>query len=108
MKLKIVTVQVVLLLSISVAAMAQNSNPGIPKGAQVDRPDSPEESGHGTIPPAISAHVLSNTPAAMASPANIPGGLYHVGNGYLSCPDVLPLTDGRPNLSGCTYRKDTH
>jgi hypothetical protein len=36
MKLKIVTVQVVLLLSISTAALAQNSNPQLPRGAQVD------------------------------------------------------------------------
>jgi hypothetical protein len=97
-----------LLCSISVAAMAQNSPSSIPKGAQVDRPDAPEESGHGVMAPPIGAHEVPNTPSAMATPANIPGGLYHIGNGYLSCPDVLPLTDGRPNLSGCTYRKEMH
>ena len=78
-----------LLCSISTVAMAQSS------GGQA-------------IPTPIGAHEVPNTPSAMASPANIPGGLYHVGNGYLSCPDVLPLSDGRPNLSGCTYRKDMH
>jgi hypothetical protein len=105
---KLIVIIPTMLFVFSGAARAQTGNPEIPHGAQIDRPDSPEESGRGTIPPAISAHVLSNTPAAMATPANIPGGLYRVGNGYLSCPDVLPLTDGRPNLSGCTYRKEMH
>jgi hypothetical protein len=38
----------------------------------------------------------------------MPGGLYRIGNGYLSCPDTLPITNGQPNLRSCTYVKEVH
>jgi hypothetical protein len=54
----------------------------------------------------IGAHVISaSTPAAMPSPDTIPGGLYRLGNGYLTCPGSAPLTNGQPNLRSCVYVK---
>jgi hypothetical protein len=48
-------------------------------------------------------------PAAVPSPDTMPGGgLYRLGNGYLSCPDNLQLMDGHPNLRSCVYVKDLH
>jgi ATP-dependent exoDNAse (exonuclease V) alpha subunit len=35
-----------------------------------------------------------------------PGGLYRLGNGYLSCPESVPMTAGQPNLRSCTYIKE--
>jgi hypothetical protein len=87
-KMNIVSMTI-MALTLGSIAMGQNFNPEIPKGVQVDRPDAPEESEHGMIPPPIGAHMLSNTPSAMASPATMPGGLYRLGNGYLSCPEVI-------------------
>jgi hypothetical protein len=72
MKSKIAIVQVVLGLSISVAALAQNS------GSQA-------------VPSPIGAHEVANTPSAMETPATLPGGLYRLANGFLSCPDTLYL-----------------
>jgi hypothetical protein len=89
---------ITLLCSISGAAWAQNSNPGIPKGAQVDCPDAPSESLHGVMP----------VPLPESSPATIPGGLYRLANGFMSCPDTLYLMSGQPNLRTCTYVKDLH
>ena len=66
--------------------------------AQTDQP----------IPPPIGAHVLSTTPSAMATPATMPGGLYRLGNGYLSCPETIPMINGRPNLSACMFVKEMH
>ena len=66
--------------------------------AQTDQP----------IPSPIGAHVLSITPSAMASPATMPGGLYRLGNGYLSCPETIPMINGQPNLRACNYVKDVH
>ena len=106
---KLITIQMIALaLTLGSIALAQNFNSEIPKGAQVDRPDAPEESGHGVIPPPIGAHMLSNTPSAMASPAIMPGGLYRLGNGYLSCPERVPMINGQPNLSACNFVKEMH
>jgi hypothetical protein len=89
MKKSLIIPVVAPLLSISTAALAQNS------GGQA-------------IPAPIGAHEVPNTPSAMASPSTMPGGLYRLGNGYLSCPDTLPVTNGQPNLRSCTYVKDVH
>jgi hypothetical protein len=105
-KTNLIVAVAMLLCSISTVALAQNS--GIPKGAQVDRPDAPEESMHGAMAPPIGAHVLPDTPSARATPSTMPGGLYRLGNGYLNCPDTLPVMNGRPNLRSCTYVKDVH
>jgi hypothetical protein len=47
-------------------------------------------------------------PAAEPSPDTMPGGLYRLGNGYLSCPDPVPMSNGQPNLRACSYVKDLH
>ena len=36
------------------------------------------------------------------------GGLYRLANGYISCPEVIPMINGQPNLRACTYVKDVH
>jgi hypothetical protein len=45
------------------------------------------------IPSPIGAHVLVNTPTSMATPQTMPGGLYRLVNGYLNCPDAVPMTN---------------
>ena len=60
------------------------------------------------IPTPIGAHEVPNTPAAMASPSTMPGGLYRLGKRFLICPDTLYLMSGQPNLRVCTYVKDVH
>jgi hypothetical protein len=68
-----------------------------------------QSSGGQAVPaPSALINVLPNTPSAMASPTTIPGGLYRLANGYLSCPDTLYLMSGQPNLRNCTYVKDVH
>ena len=74
---------------------------GSSKGAQVDRPDTPEESMHDVILPPIDSCVADHT-SGNGITGNHAGGLYRLGNGYLSCPEVIPMTNGQPNLSGCT------
>ena len=74
MRKVIIVPMTIMALTLGSIALAQNLNPEIPKGAQIDRPDAPEESVHGVIPPPIGVHMLSNTPAAMASTSTMPGG----------------------------------
>jgi hypothetical protein len=45
-------------------------------------------------------------PMAEASPSTMPGGLCRLANGYLNCPDAVPMTNGQPNLRSCTYIKE--
>jgi hypothetical protein len=47
-------------------------------------------------------------PDAQPSPATMPSGLYRLGNAYLNRPDMVPITNGQPNLRSCTYVKDVH
>jgi hypothetical protein len=70
-------------------AMAQNSGPSSP------RP-----------PMARSDAANGRMPEARATPGSMPGGLYRLGNGYLSCPESVPMTDGQPNLRSCIYVKE--
>jgi hypothetical protein len=67
MKKSLIIPVVAPLLSISTAALAQNS------GGQA-------------IPAPIGAHEVANTPSAMASPPTIPGGLYRLSNGLCCSP----------------------
>jgi hypothetical protein len=89
MKKSLIIPVVAMLCSISMVALAQSS------GSQA-------------VPSPIGAHEVANTPSAMETPATIPGGLYRLANGFLSCPDTLPVTNGKPNLRSCTYVKDVH
>jgi hypothetical protein len=88
MKKTIIIPAAVLLCSMSAVALAQ--------------------SGGQAVPAPIGASVRPDVPAAMATPSTMPGGLYRLANGYLSCPDSLPITNGQPNLRSCTYVKDLH
>jgi hypothetical protein len=92
MKTKVTIISLVLSL-LGGVAMAQNSNPQIPRGAQVDSADSSSEG-------------IGPMPDAQPPPATIPGGLYRLENGYLSCPDTLPMNNGQPNLRACKYIKE--
>jgi hypothetical protein len=80
-----------LLLGIGSMAMAQNSGPSIPRPPM-----------GGSDPSNVTTRLM---PGVRSTPASIPGGLYRLANGYLSCPETLPLTDGQPNLRSCTYIK---
>jgi hypothetical protein len=81
-----------LLLAISSIVMAQNSGPSIRRPAMA-----------GSDPSNVTTRPM---PGVRSTPASIPGGLYRLANGYLSCPETLLLTDGQPNLRSCTYIKE--
>jgi hypothetical protein len=92
MKKTILILAVSLLLEISGMAMAQNSGPSIPRVPMA-----------GSDP----ANDITRTMLEVRStPASMPGGLYRLGNGYLSCPESVPMTAGQPNLRSCTYIKE--
>jgi hypothetical protein len=76
-----------LLGSISVTALAQSS------GGQA-------------VPAPIGTHELQHA-VSHGDAISQPGGLYRLANGYLSCPDTLPITNWQPNLlRSCTYIKE--
>ena len=88
MRKTIIIPAAVMLCSISAAALAQSS------GGQA-------------VPAPIGAHELPHR-QPWHPRHQCPGGLYRIDNGYLSCPDTLPITNGQPNLRSCTYVKDVH